>query len=173
MHLVYLPNLHPILLISGYFLSFRSRYQHKGKSPYICESHWDGCLHGHRAWQESHQGAAAVTVDYENHVFGQWFSDYYFVVFFNLFIQARHMESVGLDLAALISKNCSSHASSILRPLWVLYRTDNPNKISLTSKGIVMRDNTAVGRSLSCPNLTRSSRSKYNYSKCSVSRDSL
>ena len=38
-----------IAVISGYFLSFRSRHQHKGKSPYICGSHWDGCLHGHRA----------------------------------------------------------------------------------------------------------------------------
>ena len=45
------------------------------------------------------------------------------------------------------------------------------NKISLTSKGMAMRDNIPMSRSLSCPNLTRSSRSKYNYSKCSVSCD--
>ena len=40
------------------------------------------------------------------------------------------------------------------------------NKISLTSKGMAMRDNIPMSRSLSCPNLTRSSRSKYDYSKC-------
>ena len=42
------PNLHSILLISDRFMSFRSRHQHEGKSPYICGSHWDGRLHEHR-----------------------------------------------------------------------------------------------------------------------------
>ena len=41
----------------------------------------------------------------------------HFVFFYNMFIQARHIESVGLDSSIFILPNYSSRVSSILRPL--------------------------------------------------------
>ena len=94
-----------------------------------------------------------------------------FHFFSNMSIQARYVESVGLDLSVSISPNHSSHASSVLRPLWVLYCIGNPNRISLMSKGIVEWDNIPISGLLNWPNLTRLSRLKCSCSRCSVSCD--
>ena len=67
--------------------------------------------------EESYQGAAAVAVGYEIHVIGRYFGRHFIFLSNNTFIQARHMESVGLDLAVFIPSNNSSRVSPILQPL--------------------------------------------------------